>query len=926
MTEFLPAGSILGSLELDTVYEYFDGPVLFTAVDEQGGRYLAVAVGGDEMGSTEYLYVPVSDLRLRSLRAGTISLRDAFAAPQSEIVYRVLTDPSGGEPRVEPLPLGAIRDEWLPDEGEFLHGSRPTPEAIPAPTKSLPSLPTHIAAFEPAHPGRVPGAWTEQETRSRLITPALVASGWNLQSQVREDFALTAGRVVARGNMHTRERSKRADYVLYLKPDIPLAVVEAKDAQAQPGAGMQQALGYAAMLDVPFAFSTNGSEFLFHDATIADGVVERTISAAEFPSPDDLWRRFLLWKGLGESEARVLEQPFHQEDARKPLRYYQAVAANRAVEAVAQGSRRVLLVMATGTGKTLTAFQIMWRLRASGRAKRILFLVDRNVLADQALVNDFRAFGSIMTKVTGRTADKSYEVYLALYQAVTGVSEAQNIYKQFSPDFFDLVVVDECHRGSAAEDSSWRVVLEYFSSAIQIGLTATPRETEEVSNMEYFGPPVYTYSLREGISDGFLAPFKVRRIDLDKDLGGWRPTVGQIDRYGNEIPDRLYTGRDYDRSVVLDRRTPVVAESITKFLKASDRYGKTIVFCEDIEHAERMRQELVNANADLIGEHPNYVVRITGDSPSGAADLDAFMDPESPFPVIATTSKLLTTGVDVPTCKVIAIDQTINSLTEFKQIIGRGTRLREDHGKMSFTILDFRSATRLFADPDFDGEPEQIKDIDDPSDADEGLDDPADEADTADESADPGSRAKYYVDGVPVTVVQERVQYFDNQGRLITESLRDYTRSRVLDQFASLDDFLRRWTASDKKAAVMEELAEHGVLLEALEHEVGKDFDPFDLICHVVFDAPVRTRRQRADRVRESGYFSEYGSTARAVLDALLTKYASEGPAGIEDAQVLRMKPISDLGTPVEIIRSFGGRPAYEAAIRALEARIYETP
>lgn len=767
--------------------------------------------------------------------------------------------------------------------------------------------------------------WTEQETRSRLITPALVSAGWDLNQQVREDFPLTAGRIVVRGNLHTRERSKRADFVLAHRPNIPLAVIEAKDAQQQPGSGMQQSLEYARMLDVPFAFSTNGHEFLFHDKTAGETAIERLIRPSDFPSPSELWRRYCEWKGLHGQAASVAQQEYFVDDPRKSLRYYQIVAVNRAVQAISAGQRRLLMVMATGTGKTLTAFQIMWRLRRAGVAKRVLFLVDRNVLADQALVNDFRAFGPVMTKVVDRNVDKSYEVYLALYQAMTGAEDEQNIYKQFSPDFFDLIVIDECHRGSAAEDSAWRTVLEYFTSSIQIGLTATPRETEKVSNIEYFGDPVYTYSLRNGIDDGFLAPFKVRRIELDKDIGGWRPTAGQRDRFGQVVPDRVYMGRDYDRTVVLDRRSPVVAQSITAFMQANDRYAKTIVFCEDIDHAERMRQELVNVNADIAAANDKYVVRITGDSPYGAADLDAFMDPDSRFPVIVTTSKLLTTGVDVQTCKVIVLDQTINSLTEFKQIIGRGTRVREDYDKRSFTILDFRGATHLFADPDFDGDPEQIRVVDNPFDqeSDEEESSPLDDEDS--QAGDREGRVKYFVDGVEITIIQERVQYFDRDGRLITESLRDYTRGRVLGQFASLDSFLQRWSSAEKKGAVIQELAEHGVILEALEQEVGREYDPFDLICHVVFDTPVRTRTQRVQHVRDSDYFSAYGATAREVLDGLLTKYANEGPKGIEDAHVLRMRPLSDVGTPVEIIRAFGGRGQYEAAVRNLEARIYET-
>lgn len=755
--------------------------------------------------------------------------------------------------------------------------------------------------------------WTEQETRSRLVTPAISKAGWDLDMQVREDYALTAGRIVSGALRGRRERPKRADYVLYVRPNVPIAPVEAKDLQQEPGAGMQQALEYARMLDVPFAFSTNGREFLFHDGTVGPGEpVERVLQPSEFPTPDYLWERYRAWKEIGDSAAKIVEQEYHVEDQRKPLRYYQAVAVNRAVEAVAAEQRRLMLVMATGTGKTLTAFQIMWRLRMAGAAKRILFLVDRNVLADQALVNDFAAFGQVMTKVTGRRVDKSYEVYLALYQAITG-ADGQDIYKQFSPGFFDLIVIDECHRGSAAEDSAWRVVLDYFDRAVHIGLTATPKETRSVSNFEYFGEPIYTYSLKEGIADGFLAPYTVRRIELDKDLGGWRPTTGQRDRYGNAVPDRIYTGRDYDRTVVLDRRSPVVAESITRFMRAKDRYAKTIVFCEDIEHAERMRQELVNANSDITAKNDKYVVRITGDSDYGAMDLEAFMDPDSKFPVIVTTSKLLTTGVDVPTCKVIVIDQTINSMTEFKQIIGRGTRVREELGKTSFTILDYRGATQLFADPEFDGEPEVIRDS-------SGHDDGVDGGDVEAGDGD-GARNKLYVDGVEVTVLQERLQYFDRDGKLITESLVQFTRRRVNDRFPTEAEFREFWRAAETKEDAIHSLTELGVLVGALEAEIGTQYDVFDLVRHVAYDVDLVNREERIKRVEP--YLAGFDGIRLSVLTALVDLYVHEGPAGIEVVSVLRIKPLSVFGTPVEIINAFGGRPRYQDAVAGLLNSIY---
>lgn len=764
-------------------------------------------------------------------------------------------------------------------------------------------------------------ALTEQEIRSRYITPAITGAGWDLHTQVREEFRVTAGRIIVRGAVHAKAEGGFADYALFLKPNIPLAIVEAKDNKQPMGGGMQQALTYATMFDVPFVFSSNGDGFVFHDKTAKPGEpIERNLSLDEFPPPEVLWRRYCIWKGL-EEEKPLVEQDYFVHGPDKPARYYQAVAVNRTIEAVAKGQDRILLVMATGTGKTYTAFQIIWRLWKARRAKRILFLADRNILIDQTRINDFKPFGPAMTKVTNRTVDKSYEVYLTLYQAVTGQEEVQNIYKQFSPDFFDLIVVDECHRGSAAADSAWREILTYFKGATQIGLTATPKETKNVSNSDYFGEPIYTYSLKQGIEDGFLAPFKVMRVDIDKDLVGWRPEQGQRDRNGEEIADRIYNQRDMDRTLVLEERARLVAERVTEFLKSTDRYAKTIVFCEDIDHAERMRQALVNANADLVAANSRYVVRITGDSPEGKAELDYFIDPESRYPVIATTSKLLSTGVDVQTCKVIVLDQRIESMTEFKQIIGRGTRIREDYGKYYFTIIDFKKATELFADPDFDGNPVAIYDPE-PAPGGSGGGGPEPEPPLP-PGPEPQPRVKYYVEDVPVWIVGERIQYYGKDGKLITESLKDYTRRTVLEEFASLDDFLRRWTEAEKKSAVIDELEGHGVLFDALAEEVGRDYDSFDLICHVAFGQPPLTRQARADNVRKRDYFAKYGEQARAVLEGLLEKFADEGVEDIEDMGVLRVRPLSELGTPVEILRAFGGRDAFIEAVHELEEQLY---
>ena len=552
---------------------------------------------------------------------------------------------------------------------------------------------------------------TEADIRTKFITPAIVGSGdikWDVMTQIREEVYFTKGRVIVRGKTVKRGEAKKADYLLYFKPNLPIAVVEAKDNNFSVGAGMQQALEYAEILDVPFAYSSNGDAFLEHDRTGNSGVVEREIPLDQFPTPEELWTRYCLAKGYDNQQKAVTTQDYYDDGSQKTPRYYQLIAINRTVEAIARGENRILLVMATGTGKTYTAFQIIWRLWKSGAKKRILFLVDRNILADQTKTNDFKPFGQAMTKITNRSVDKSYEIYLSLYQAVTGTEEEQNIYKQFSPDFFDLIIVDECHRGSAAEDAAWHEILSYFTSATQIGLTATPKETKEISNIHYFGDPIYTYSLKQGIADGFLAPYKVVRIGLDKDLDGWRPEKGKTDKYGHEIEDREYNETDFDRNLVLEKRTQVVAAKITEFLKATDRFAKTIVFCENIDHAERMRQALVNANADLAAANKRYVMRITGDNDEGKAQLDNFIDPESTFPVIATTSQLMSTGVDAQTCQLIVLDKRINSMTEFKQIIGRGTRINEDYNKFFFTIMDFKRATALFADKDFDGEPVQI--------------------------------------------------------------------------------------------------------------------------------------------------------------------------------------------------------------------------
>jgi type I restriction enzyme, R subunit len=779
---------------------------------------------------------------------------------------------------------------------------------------------------------------SERDICTQYITPALQRSGWDFTTQVREEVSFTKGRVIVRGKLHTRGKQKRADYVLYYAPNLPIAVIEAKDNKHTVGDGMQQGLSYAETLDVPFAISSNGDAFLFHDRTGQHTPIEQQLALDAFPTPEELWKRYCNWKGIAGPEKRVtVETPYYDDGSGKFPRYYQVNAINRTIEAIARGQQRILLVMATGTGKTYTAFQIIWRLWKSKAKKRILFLADRNILVDQTRSNDFKPFGPAMTKITNRQANKAFEIYLSLYQAVTGNEEEKNIYKQFSRDFFDLIVIDECHRGSAAEDSAWREILDYFSTATHIGLTATPKETKEVSNIHYFGEPVYTYSLRQGIDDGFLAPYKVVRIDIDKDLQGWRPAKGQTDKHGNEIEDRIYNQKDFDRILVLEKRTELVAKKITEFLKATDPFAKTIVFCEDIDHAERMRQALTNLNPERIAENRKYVMRITGDEQEGKAELDNFIDPESRYPVIATTSKLMTTGVDAQTCKLIVLDQRIQSVTEFKQIIGRGTRINEDYDKFWFTIMDFKKATEIFARPDFDGDPVQIYEPigeetpvppdEEPKDGDPLPPDVTPEPPLPPD--EPGEkRIKYVIGGeVTVYVVAERVQYYGPDGRLITESLKDFTRRAVRKEYASLDDFLRRWSSADKKQAVVEELEAQGVLLEALADEVskrlGKDYDPFDLICHVAFDRPALSRRERADQIKKRDVFTKYGEQAQRVLAVLLEKYADAGIADIEDIKILTLDPFSQLGTPQELVSAFGGKPAYLTAIRELERQLY---
>lgn len=768
---------------------------------------------------------------------------------------------------------------------------------------------------------------SETDICDLFITPAIANAGWHPLRQIRREVTLTPGPIIVRGNLSSRnkKKKKRADYVLSWKPGVPVAVVEAKDANHTVSDGLQQALGYVEILKVPSGFSSNGNAFASHNKEPAPGEnIECQFPMDQFPPPEILWARYKSFRGIENAPEAPIIEPYHTDGSGKEARYYQVEAINRTVEAAANGQKRILLIMATGTGKTYTTFQIIWRLWKAKQIKRALFLVDRNILADQTIVNDFKPFHRVMTKVKNRKIDPSYEIHVALYQAITGPDEEDKAFKNVSPEFFDLIVVDECHRGSAAEDSVWREILEYFSGAIQLGMTATPKETKYVSNLTYFGKPVYTYSLKQGIEDGFLAPYKVVRVDIDKDLEGWTPPPGMQDDLGQEIEQRVFNQKDMDRLLVLNQRTKLVARRVMKFLNETDPYAKTIIFCEDIDHAERMRSAIVNAAGKLARDNSKYVMRITGDNAEGKAELDNFINPESRFPVIATTSELMTTGVDAQTCKLIVLDKSINSMTTFKQIIGRGTRIEEDYNKYFFTIMDFKKATELFRDPDFDGEPVIIHvpggddDLVPPDPVD--PDDPIDE-----EPDDVEGITKFVVGGVSVKIVAERVEYLGADGKLVTESYKDFSRKQVHQEFSSLDDFLRRWSEAQKKREIIDLLEESGVALDNLKQLVGKDYGYFDLICHIAYDQPPLTRKERANNVKKRDYFTKYGDQARAVLSALLDKYADEGIASIEDPKILKLDPFRDIGTPMEIVKNiFGGKANYEKAVRELETEIFE--
>jgi len=799
-------------------------------------------------------------------------------------------------------------------------------------------------------------ALSERDIISKYILPAIEQSGWNIQTQMKEEVSFTDGRIFVKGRKTKRGIRKRADIILYFKANIPVAVIEAKDNNHAAGAGMQQALGYAEMLDIPVAIASNGDGFVIqyrnNCGQIGNNgkpIVTENADLDHFPTPDELWDNYKKYNKLEtEKAAETSLCPYFFDAAGRTPRYYQRIAINRTVEAIARGENRLLLVMATGTGKTYTAFQIIYRLWKSKIKKRILYLADRNNLITQTKKGDFKHFKDKCHIIKQKTIDTSYEIYLALYQGLTNYDDEADAYKNFSPNFFDLIIVDECHRGSVDADKAWHKILQYFSSATQIGMTATPKETKNLSNIEYFGEPIYTYSLKQGIDDGFLAPYKVLRVGMNVDLEGYRPEYGKTDVNGEIIEDRLYNRKDFDRSIVIDERTDVVAKKIMEYLSNSEPMAKTIVFCVDIEHAERMRQALLRyAAPEITGKSDTYIVRITGDDPVAKGYLEDFINPEAPFPVIATTSKLMSTGTDTQTCKLICLDANIGSMTEFKQIIGRGTRINEDYGKLYFTIIDFRNVTDKFADKDFDGAPVKIKETqqddtlsetcidegfgDEQIDPDTGehivFDEDYERDDTEETVAEPeppyGPKPKVYISGVDVSILSERKQYLDANGQLITTSVKEYCKNGIVQSYRSLDHFLQTWNNADKKRAIIEELEAQGIIFEELKEEIKSDLDVFDLICHIAWDAPALTRKERVENVRKRNYWAKYGENARRVLNALLDKYAETGIENIEEMQVLTIEPLKNLGTPAEIVKIFGGKEKYLAALKELENEIY---
>ncbi|MCX6757773.1 MAG: DEAD/DEAH box helicase family protein [Candidatus Nomurabacteria bacterium] len=785
---------------------------------------------------------------------------------------------------------------------------------------------------------------TEQDICSKYVLPAILDSGWDLHTQIREQWTFTSGRIMVHGKTISRGDKKRADFILYYKNNFPIAVVEAKDNTHSAGAGLEQAKQYAEILNIPFAYSTNGDEFVEYDFLIG---TEKTFPLNEFPDREELMRRFSESKDYNQEQKEVILQDYFIDPSGKGPRYYQENAINKVVEAVAKGKDRLLLVMATGTGKTYTAFQIIYRLWKSKKKKRILFLVDRTALAQQTMQGDFRHFGGAMTRIKNGTVDKAYEIYVALYQGLTGGSNSENdieaeeekkkLFQEFSPNFFDLIVVDECHRGSSNENSAWREILNHYTSATQIGMTATPKETTDMSTEEYFGKSVYTYSLKQGIDDGFLAPYKVIRYRFNNDE--WRPIEGFRDVNGEIVPDEIYTEGMFDRTIIIDERNRAVAKCIADFMRDTDVYQKTIVFCVDIAHAERMRTCLTNELKEQTKENSRFIVKITGDDTFGKMEIENFINPESRYPVIATTSKLLSTGVDTKTVKLIVLDSPMNSMTEFKQIIGRGTRVEEQYGKYYFTIMDFRNVTRLFADKDFDGDPVKVYDVDgkDPVDI-ESLMNEETRSEEMIKELDPlaevlidGTQTEEkpkkirIKDGVDFYPIHQEVKYIDPKtGKLITESLKDFSKKTIISEYASIDEFLTRWKEIERKDIIVNELLDRGVAFEELRKESGKDLDVFDLILHVAYGKKPMTRSERVKKVHANDYFGKYEGKAREIIDLLLTKYTDQGITAIDGIEDLMVSPFTDYGTPIEIVEDiFGGRESYMEVIKNIENSLY---
>ena len=765
---------------------------------------------------------------------------------------------------------------------------------------------------------------SEEDIKLQYITPAIL-SKWS-REKITMETRITDGKINLKGNFVFREKPKRADYILYLSANNPIAIVEAKDNTHAVSHGLQQAMTYAQMLDIPFAYSSNGDGFMEHDFLTGQ---EREIGLDEFPSEQELATRYKQESGLTPRQEAILEQPYYSSQNTYPPRYYQRIAINRTVDAIARGQQRILLVMATGTGKTYTAFQIVYRLLQSGMKRKILYLADRNILVDQSIQQDFAPLEKVIHKINVAKDDKStitsHEVYFSLYQQLVGEDDEEHFSELFAPDFFDLIIVDECHRGSAKEESRWRRILEYFQSATQIGMTATPKETKYISNLSYFGEPVYTYSLKEGIEDGFLAPFKV--INIMTDIGeGWRPRKGQKDINGEEIPDRIYTNSDYDYNIIIEDRIQQVAQEITNYLKSTDRMAKTIVFCATEDAALRMRDALAKLNADMMKKNPDYVVRITGGDEYGKKKLKYFISVSSPYPVIATTSKLLSTGADCKMTKLIVLDEMIGSMTEFKQIIGRGTRLREKEGKTHFVVMDFRNVTRLFADPEWDG-PIEMNEGYMPGGKQPDHKDPPDGDGKGDEPTPPEPRKKPIVDrnGCQVQIIHKTVSVYDANGKLLRqESIVDYTKENILGEYASLDNFIRQWSAQDKKEQIRDLLHDRGIDLELLKADQNMtDVDDFDFICHVAFDRKPLTRKERANNVKKRDFFSKYSGVAREVLEALLDKYMNTGIYEIEKTEILKLDPFLKLGKPAKIAGYFGGKQGYLRALQELEQAIY---